>query len=90
MVPQIKQLLITKESDELNLGTWVAWAACQGVATAYAISIHALAYVVVSVAWTMFYVAMALLIVKYRHTAKKQRSAENILALPVQVRNGRT
>jgi len=65
-IPQVKQLLATKESDELNLTSWSTWTAYQVVATIYGISISAWLYVVVSTAWIIFYVTMLTLIVRYR------------------------
>lgn len=66
MVPQVKQLLITRQSDEFNLSTWMSWMACQGVATVYAVTIGAMAYVAVSTVWAMFYALMVILIIKYK------------------------
>lgn len=66
MIPQIKQLVTTKQSDELSLTTWTTWGCCQVMSFVYAISIHATAYIIVNVAWISFYITMATLIIKYR------------------------
>jgi len=66
MIPQIKQLVMTKQSDELSLGTWATWGCCQVMSFIYAISIHATAYIIVNVAWISFYITMVFLIIKYR------------------------
>ena len=73
MIPQVRRLLITKESDELSLGTWATWGCCQLVSLMYAVSLNARAYIIVNVAWITFYALMVMLIVRYR----KQR---NLLA----------
>jgi uncharacterized protein with PQ loop repeat len=66
MVPQIKQLLITKQSDELSLSTWSAWAGCQVVSLLYGFSIGAFAYIIVNFVWIAFYILMVALIIRYR------------------------
>lgn len=66
MIPQIKQLVATKQSDELSLTTWVTWGCCQVMSFMYAISIHATAYVIVNIAWISFYITMVTLIIRYR------------------------
>lgn len=65
-LPQIKQLLITKQSDELSLKTWISWTTCQCVALLYAISLGAIPYIIANVAWIIFYLYMVFLIIKYR------------------------
>lgn len=66
MVPQVKRLILTKQSDELSLGTWATWGCCQLVSLLYAISLNVRAYIIVNVAWISFYSLMVFLIVKYR------------------------
>lgn len=66
MAPQIKQLLITKQSDELNLGTWVIWALNQCTALIYSITIHSVPFLLANIAWVSFYAVMLTLIIKYR------------------------
>ena len=66
MAPQIKTLLVTKQSDELNLSTWMVWASYQVVALMYSISLGAIPYLIANIAWLMFYAVMLTLIVKYR------------------------
>lgn len=66
MAPQIKQLLVTKQTDELNINTWIAWLGNQVVALFYAISIHAVPYIIINFAWIAFYMLMIYLIFKYR------------------------
>jgi len=86
VVPQIKKLLVTKQSDELSLGTWTAWTACQGVALLYAISIHAVAYIVVNILWIVFYAVMVFLIIRYRNKVPEPRLEP--LKVPVKVEPG--
>lgn len=66
MVPQIKRLLLTRQSDELSLATWATWGGCQLISLLYAISLNAQAYIIVNVAWIAFYAMMVFLIIKYR------------------------
>jgi hypothetical protein len=69
MVTQVKRLLITKQSDELSLATWVMWATYQASALVYSISLHAVAWLATNIAWVSFYVIMLALIIKYRKKA---------------------
>lgn len=66
--PQIRQLLITKQSDELSLSTWTIWLLTQCVATTYAISISSIPYAIASTCWLLFYLVMVMLIIRYRRT----------------------
>lgn len=78
MVPQIKQLVLTRQSDELSLSTWTTWGCCQVVSLLYALSLHATAYIIVNVAWITFYGVMVTLIIKYR---KKRNILRMVLDL---------
>ncbi len=66
MVPQIKRLILTRQSDELSLGTWATWGCCQVVSFLYALSLNVRAYIYVSIVWFAFYALMVFLIIKYR------------------------
>ena len=66
MVPQIRQLLITKQSDELSLATWFIWGTYQTTALIYSITLHAIPWLITNLTWVSFYVVMLTLIVKYR------------------------
>lgn len=66
MIPQVKRLVISKQSDELSLGTWATWGCCQLVSFLYALSLHVTAYIIVNIAWIAFYAVMVTLIVRYR------------------------
>lgn len=65
-IPQLKQLAVTKQSDQFNLVTWLMLGGNQLMSFVYAISINATAYIIVNVAWISFYIIMISLIVKYR------------------------
>lgn len=69
-LPQIRQLIITKASDELNLGTWSVWLMTQCVTLTYVASIENLLMTIVNIAWVTFYAVMVGLIVYYRRTNK--------------------
>lgn len=66
MIPQIKKLLIVKQSDSFSLTTWMVWVCCQVVSFTYASSIGAHAYMYVHATYLLFYIMMVFLIVKYR------------------------
>lgn len=66
MIPQVKRLLETKDSDGLSLTTWGTWACCQVMSMIYAISISATAYIIVNIFWVSFYWLMVCMIIKYR------------------------
>jgi len=75
-LPQVKQLLAMKDSDEFNLFTWVAWFLAQVAALFYSLSIHSLPYFMVNIAWISFYIAMISLIIKYRGATAKLATEE--------------
>lgn len=62
---QLLKLLKKRNSDELNLGTWLMWAATQTVSTAYAISLGDPLLIAMSAAWVSFYLFMSVLIIKF-------------------------
>ena len=64
--PQIRQLLITKRSEELNLATWSLWLCTQFISFTYATSIQNHLLMVVNVVWITFYAVMLALIAYYR------------------------
>lgn len=65
-VPQIRRLILTKNSDGFSVPTWVMWAGTQVVTLAYVISIHAVLMIVVNIVWVTFYGTMTALIIHYR------------------------
>jgi hypothetical protein len=65
-IPQIRQLLATKRSDEFSLRTWATWTVTQTVTLSYVASIGDVLLVCVSIAWVSFYAIMSLLILRYR------------------------
>jgi hypothetical protein len=75
-LPQIRQLLVMKNSDEFNVLTWVAWLLAQLAALVYAVSIHSLPYLLVNIMWIGFYTTMIALIVKYRRQATTKLATE--------------
>jgi len=64
-VPQMLKLVKTKNSDEFNLGTWAMWVCTQSVSTVYVLSTGDYLLLAINSAWVLFYLAMAVLIVKY-------------------------
>lgn len=66
MIPQVRKLIILKQSDGLSLTTWGIWGCHQVVSLIYAISIGAKGYIIVNSAWLVFYWTMVFLIIKYR------------------------
>lgn len=80
MAPQIKQLFIAKESDELSLTTWIIWTTYQSIALVYSISLGLIIYSLVNLAWVSFYLVMLTLILKYR-----KKPVSKLSAVPVTV-----
>lgn len=70
-VPQLRQLLIAKASDELSLPTWIVWLSTQTVTLVYVVSIGSTLMAYVSLAWVLFYAAMVSLIIYYRRPARQ-------------------
>lgn len=66
-IPQIRQLVVSKASDELSLATWVLWLATQFVTLLYVISIGNKLMMAVNIAWVTFYGIMVGLIIRYRY-----------------------
>lgn len=64
--PQIRQLLVTKSSDELNIATWSLWLCTQFVSLLYAISLQIHLLLIVNCIWIAFYAIMLSLILYYR------------------------
>lgn len=65
-IPQLRQLLITKASDEFSLSTWLVWLSTQCITLAYVTTIGNVLMMFVNIAWVLFYAAMVSLIVYYR------------------------
>lgn len=64
--PQLRKLLVTKQSDEFSVTTWVIWLVAQAVSLIYAISIKDPLYTTVCALWTAFYIVMVGLIIHFR------------------------
>lgn len=65
-VPQLRQLLVSKASDEFSLSTWFIWLSTQCVTLAYVTTIGNTIMMVVNIAWVLFYAAMVGLILYFR------------------------
>lgn len=76
MAPQVKQLFVTKRSDEFSLASWLAWTCSQGVAILYGLSLGALPYVIINSIWFSYYLVMVAMIMYYRR-ARPVLSLEN-------------
>lgn len=63
---QLRQLLVSKASDEFSLSTWFVWLGTQCTALLYTVSIGNILMVAVNCAWITFYAVMVMLIVRYR------------------------
>lgn len=68
-IPQLRQLVMTKRSEEFSLQTWFLWAATQAITLVYVISIHNILMITVNILWVSFYVLMTYLIFHYGHFA---------------------
>lgn len=76
MAPQVRRLLITKQSDELSLFTWSIWTAYQFISLIYSVTIHAVPFLIANIVWLTFYVVMVALIIKYRSKIREPVSQE--------------
>ena len=65
-IPQVRQLLVAKASDEFSLSTWCLWLTTQCVTLAYVTTLKNILMMLVSFAWVGFYAAMVILIIYYR------------------------
>lgn len=65
-IPQLLTLLKLKKSEEFSLSTWIIWLCYQSISVLYSIQINAYAYVAINSLWTLFYLCMVFLIIKYR------------------------
>ncbi len=64
--PQLVKLLKLKHSSEFNRFSWIVWLLYQCIAVAYTLEIHAYTYAIINSLWVGFYLAMVVLIIKYR------------------------
>lgn len=71
MAPQVKQLILTRRSNELSLPSWCIWCISQMTAVAYGISLHAVPYIVINGIWLAYYLVMVFLIIKYRRQPRE-------------------
>ncbi|MDQ5932106.1 MAG: hypothetical protein QG649_191 [Patescibacteria group bacterium] len=65
-VPQVRQLLVAKASDEFSLSTWCLWLTTQCVTLTYVTTLQNVLMMLVNLAWVAFYAAMVGLIIYYR------------------------
>src|SRR5690606_20917751 len=71
-IPQLRQLLISKASDEFSLSTWLIWLSTQCVTLVYVATVRNTLMIYVSLAWVLFHAAMVVLIVYYRRYALRK------------------
>lgn len=64
--PTLKALYNTKDSSSLSLFSWVMWALYDVVSLLYSLTIHAYIYTYVNIGWLIFYLAIIVMIIKYR------------------------
>lgn len=64
--PTLKALYNTKDSSSLSLFSWVMWALYDVVSLLYSLTIHAYIYTYVNIGWLVFYLAIIVMIMKYR------------------------
>lgn len=65
-VPQIRRLILTKNSDGFSAPTWIMWAGTQVATLAYVILIQAGLMIIVNLVWVSFYGMMTILILHYQ------------------------
>ncbi|HRJ06689.1 MAG TPA: PQ-loop domain-containing transporter [Candidatus Saccharibacteria bacterium] len=69
-VPQLRQLYVSKASDELSLSTWMIWFLTQVTSLVYVATLANVLMIAVNTVWVGFYAVMVGLIVHYRHFRK--------------------
>lgn len=68
--PTLKALYNSKDSSNLSLTSWVIWALYDVVSLVYSVTIKAYIYTAVNACWMVFYLAIILMIIKYRQESK--------------------
>ena len=77
-IPQLKQLLKAKHSDEFSIQTWVTWTCTQIVTLMYVLTIGDVIMACVNAIWLTFYACMTLLIIRYRRTSSQVLPTEAV------------
>ena len=75
-IPQLRQICVTKRSDELNISTWCTWVITQAVFLLYVLSRGENILLLTSTLWLLFYLVMASLILYYRKHPGHQAALE--------------
>ncbi len=70
-VPQVRQLLKEKRSEELSLSTWTMWFICQITFLSYVYSRGEVLMLATNSIWLVFYGTMLFLIVYYRRNSTR-------------------
>ena len=68
--PTLKALYDSKDSSSLSLISWVIWALYDIVSLVYSVTIKAYIYTAVNACWMVFYLAIIVMIIKYRRTVE--------------------
>lgn len=71
-VPQLRQLTLTKCSDEFSLMSWATWTGAQTMSLVYVTSLGNVLMMLVNIAWVSFYAYMTYLIVHYRRASMQK------------------
>lgn len=79
-IPQLKQLVLSKRSDEFSLQAWSLWTVTQLMTLLYVISIGNVLMTFVNIAWVSFYGFMTYLIIRYRKTPQPVYAEESTKA----------
>ncbi|MFZ1258016.1 MAG: hypothetical protein WAQ25_00940 [Candidatus Saccharimonas sp.] len=77
-IPQVRQLLIEKRSDELNIATWATWLVSQFVVLLYVTSRGEHIMMITNTIWCTFYAVMISLILYYRMRPGKRMTSEPV------------
>jgi len=67
MLPQIKKLHQTKNTDQFSLTTWSLWTFSGLVALMYATTLKSAPFLFAAIAWFIFYVIMVSMIIYYKY-----------------------
>ena len=79
-IPQLRQLVITKASDEFSVSTWAIWLGTQCATLLYVVTLNNLLMILANIIWVSFYTVMLALIVHYRRQSQRTLEAEPVEA----------
>jgi uncharacterized protein with PQ loop repeat len=71
-LPQMRKLIMLKDSTEFSLQTWLMWTITQVVSATYVSTLGDPFVLIMSSSWAAFYALMVVLIVKYDPVRRRE------------------